>query len=296
MAKLSGSKSETRFVSAAGIAILCVFIAVLFLFLLPRDDPRVERLRQTTFDIVSPIIDVLASPLLAIRDVGRDTLKIGVLKADNTRLQEENKKLRLELTELMQARFLMQQYRSLLTLPSEPQFEMIPVRVVADPSSPFVQTLVANGGKDAGIEPGLAVMGTNGVIGRVISSGANSSRILLLTDFNSNIPVVALSSDVHAILSGRNNDKLELQFLPRKAQIKDGDMLVTSGRGGQIPIGLPVGIAKRADDEGATTVELLDDVRELIHVRIVKVAARETPPETNRPIINAQSGSERKNP
>jgi rod shape-determining protein MreC len=139
--------------------------------------------------------------------------------------------------------------------------------------------LVAKGGENIGIEAGLAVIGTNGLIGRVISSGQQSSRILLLTDFNSNIPVVALASDVHAILAGRNNASPELQFIPRKAELKDGDLLVTSGRGGRIPIGLPVGLLRLDADGGVPKVELLDDVKGLIHVRVVKSAQIEAPPD-----------------
>ncbi len=116
--------------------------------------------------------------------------------------------------------------------------------------------------------PGQAVMGLNGLIGRVISSGRNSSRILLLTDFNSHIPVVALSSDVQAILSGTNRPQPELQFLPRQAELKDGDLLVTSGRGGQIPVGLPVALVRRNDDD-KLTVRLLDDLQSLNFIRVV---------------------------
>jgi rod shape-determining protein MreC len=120
-------------------------------------------------------------------------------------------------------------------------------------------------------------MGSNGVIGRVISSGTSTARVLLLTDFNSHIPVVAVSSDVQAILSGTNRVQPELQFLPRQANLKDGDLLVTSGRGGQIPMGLPVALVER-DAENKTGVRMLDDLAQLNFVRIVKTQEIEAPP------------------
>jgi rod shape-determining protein MreC len=278
LAKFGASISETRFVSATGIAAVCVLIGALFLFLLPRDDPRVMQLRQTAFDIFLPAIDALGRPFIALRNTGTQVSQLSGLREENHRLLAENEALRLKINEMTQAQFLMQQYRALLDLPPEPDIELFPVRVVADLSSPFVKTLVTKGGKSAGIEPGLAVIGTNGLIGRVISSGLQSARILLLTDFNSNIPVVALASNVQAILSGRNNDMPELQFVPRKATLKDGDLLVTSGRGGRIPIGLPVGILRLGVGE-PPKVELLDDVQGLIHVRVVKGVAVDAPPD-----------------
>jgi rod shape-determining protein MreC len=115
---------------------------------------------------------------------------------------------------------------------------------------------------------------------------------LLLTDFNSHIPVVALSSDVQAILSGTNRPQPELQFLPRQADLKNGDLLVTSGRGGQIPMGLPVALVTRNEDDGnsdsggdgggdgggAIAIQLLDDLARLNFVRIVKSQEVEAPP------------------
>jgi rod shape-determining protein MreC len=279
LAKIGGGVSETRFVSTTGIALLCVLVGVLLLFSLPRDDPRVTQIRQAAFDVFMPIMDTLGRPFVALRETTLEVSELGGLRDENHRLLAENQTLRLKINEMTQSQFLMQQYRALLDLPPEPGLELLPVRVVADLSSPFVKTLVAKGGENIGIEAGLAVIGTNGLIGRVISSGQQSSRILLLTDFNSNIPVVALASDVHAILAGRNNASPELQFIPRKAELKDGDLLVTSGRGGRIPIGLPVGLLRLDADGGVPKVELLDDVKGLIHVRVVKSAPIEAPPD-----------------
>ena len=130
-------------------------------------------------------------------------------------------------------------------------------------------------------------MGLNGLVGRIISSGRNSSRILLLTDFNSHIPVVALSSDVQAILSGNNQPQPELQFLPRQAELKDGDLLVTSGRGGQIPVGLPVALVRR-DDQDELTVRLLDDLQSLNFIRVVMAQPTEDPPSEIQPLPSSE--------
>ncbi len=290
MAKLSASTNDNRFISAAGIAAICVVVALLLLFALPRNNPQIERLRMAAYDIVTPIIDLLSAPFIALRNVGDSVNELGELRIANDALTAENEVLRIRVAELTQARVLMQQYRELLNIPAEPQFEMIPVRVVADLSSPFVKTVIANGGSNIGIEAGLAVMGTNGLVGRVTSVGSNSSRILLVTDFNSNIPVVGLASDVQAILSGRNDDVPFLQYVPPKASFKTGDLLVTSGRGGQVPVGLPVGTVAKAEENGAIGVNTLDDVGNLVYVRVVKMTPVESPPEAEGPILG-QSGN-----
>ena len=146
MAKLGAGKSDTRFVSATGIAVSCMVLAGLLLFILPREDPRISYLRQLSYDIVLPVVDLLGRPFIMLRDAGNSVSNIGELRAENDRLAAENEDLRKQVADLTQSRVLMQQYRGLLDLPPEPRFDMLPVRVVADLSSPFAQTLVANGG------------------------------------------------------------------------------------------------------------------------------------------------------
>lgn len=277
MAKSSIGGRETRLISAAGIAALCLIAGFLVLAVIPKNDPRVSAIRQAFFDVVSPLLELAGRPARVFEDTRDYFVSLSDIRNRNRELERQNIELRERINELTRAELLMQQYRSLLNLPNEPDLQMVNARVIADLNSPFVHTLVAKGGRDRGIAPGQAAMGPNGLVGRVISSGRTSSRILLLTDFNSHIPVVALSSDVQAILSGTNRPQPELQFLPRQAELKDGDLLVTSGRGGQIPVGLPVALV-RLNDDGELTVRLLDDLRSLNFVRLVMSQATEAPP------------------
>lgn len=276
MAKIGASQSETRFVSAIGIALVCLLFAAALLFLLPRSDPRVAQLRQFTYDVVSPIIELVSLPFQAAQRSSQSVSNMLDFQAENARLSQENETLRKQINELTQARVLMEQYRGLLALPEEPVLQFANARIVADLSSPFARTVVANIGRDAGVTQGDSVLGSNGLVGRVISVGSTSSRILLLTDFNSHIPVLALSSNAQAILSGRNDDRPQLQFLSKQAQLKDGDLLVTSGSGGQMPIGLPIGTI-RLDQAGGTYVELLDQPTGLTYVRIARAETIQPP-------------------
>ena len=276
MAKIGASQSENRFVSTIGIAVLCLAIAAVLLFLLPRSDPRVERLRQISYDIVSPIIELVSYPFQAARRGSTRVSNVFDLQAENERLANENDALRAQINELTQARVLMEQYRALLDLPKEPDLNFVYARIVADLSSPFARTVVANVGRDGGVSQGDSVMGRNGLVGRVISVGDNSSRILLLTDFNSHIPVLAVSSDVQAILSGRNETRPEMNFVSEYARLKDGDLVVTSGSGGQMPIGLPVGTIF-INEDGKSQIELLDRPTDLTYVHIVKAQTIEPP-------------------
>lgn len=277
MARSRIGGKETRLLSAAGIAAVCLLVAFLFLSVLPKEDPRVSIVRQIFFDSVGPIIEIASTPARALANTRHYFQNLDSAYSRNRALEQQNTKLRQRISELTRAEVLMRQYRKLLDLPNEPGLEFINASVIADVNSPFVHTIVTKGGRRQGIKPGQAVMGPNGLVGRVISSGNGSARVLLLSDFNSHIPVVALSSDVQAILSGTNRVQPELKFLPRQADLKTGDLLVTSGRGGQIPMGLPVALVSRNED-GEIIIQLLDDLARLNFVRIVKSQEVEAPP------------------
>jgi rod shape-determining protein MreC len=93
----------------------------------------------------------------------------------------------------------------------------------------------------------MAVMTPAGMIGRVIAVGRRSSRILLLTDLNSKVPVIVERSGDQALLAGDNSAEPKLQFLPLNPRFRIGDRVITSGRGGVLPAGLMIGEVSRIE-------------------------------------------------
>jgi rod shape-determining protein MreC len=101
----------------------------------------------------------------------------------------------------------------------------------------------------------------------VVEAGRRASRILLLTDLNSRVPVVVESSRYRAILEGDNSDALRLGFLPDTGEVRVGDRIVTSGHGGLFPAGLPVGIVTElAGDAAVVTPHVRLDRVEYVQV------------------------------
>ena len=110
-----------------------------------------------------------------------------------------------------------------------------------DAGGAFVRTVLLNAGTDDGVAVGQAAVNAEGLVGRVVEVGRRSARILLLTDLNSRVPVVVERSRVPAILAGDNSDHPRLSFTPVNAVFEPGDRIVTSGHGGMLPPGLPIG-------------------------------------------------------
>jgi rod shape-determining protein MreC len=134
-------------------------------------------------------------------------------------------------------------YENILNLMGEPPARGITARVSAENDGPFAQTLLANAGQIQGVEPGSVAINEGGLVGRVILLGERSSRILLVTDFNSRIPVMGEVSGVRAILYGGRDSVGSITDMPENDSFIEGERILTSAEGGAFPRGLVVGKA-----------------------------------------------------
>lgn len=277
MASFKSRRSELRVISVSGIAIICLLFAAICLVFVARNDRLIGNLRQLMSDVFTPTYDLISRPSVELRKMRNVATNLVDLQASYQELQLENQRLREQVVELQRNRVLLDRYRELLALPVEPELHVISARVIADLQSPFVRTLVANSGRLAGVKEGQAVTGGRGLIGRIVSVGRVSSRLLLLTDFNSHVPVLIMPDNIRAILSGNNADNPVLRFLPKNTVIREGAQVVTSGDGGQVPIGIPVGVV-RVDTNGQPIVDLQENLQNLSYVRIISTRDIAPPP------------------
>lgn len=188
-------------------------------------------------------------------------------------------------------------YEALLRMPEDAFGEgadvehSIAAQLVLDSGGPFLRTLVANAGADHGVGVGYIVVNENGLIGRVVSVGRRSSRVLMLDDYNSRIPVLGEASRVRAVMAGQATRRPELLTSPYEVQaprmefivgaqsLREGERIITSGDGGLFPRGIPVGVARREGD-GSWHVALAAAQRPIDFVRIIPFAGVE-PPEAS---------------
>lgn len=249
---------------------ILVFIgASLALIALGRvDNGRVEVVRAHVMDALAPILEALSRPAATAAQLIETVVDISNVYEENQRLKAENAKLvqwrqvasRLETEN--------SGLRGLLRYDPEPKSTAVSARVIAAPGGSFVRTLLVTAGSRRGVHKGQAAMNGVGLVGRVIESGDWTARILLLTDINSRIPVVLEGSRQRAVLAGDNSDQPRLLYLPSEAQVHIGERVVTSGHGGSLPPGIPVGVVAAAGDH-AVKVQTYAEMSRLDFLRIV---------------------------
>jgi rod shape-determining protein MreC len=256
-----------------------LIIASVVLLVVSKADIRLlEAVDSRIGDLLAPALDVAVQPIEASRRLARSVGELVALRAENAELREQNARLLEWQTAARQLAVENAGLRQLLHGVAEDQHPTaVTARVVADSGGPFVQTVLINAGAEQGVARGMAVVNERGLAGRVIEVGRRSARILLLTDFNSRIPVMVEPSRDQAILAGDNGREPGLLFLPLNPRLSVGDRVVTSGRGGVLPPGLAVGVVSAIGEQKVSVTPLVDWDR-LAYVRLLEYA-RVLPPE-----------------
>lgn len=114
-------------------------------------------------------------------------------------------------------------------------------RIVANEPSSIVQSILIDIGSNNGIEPGMPVVTELGLVGRVTDVYSNAARVLLIIDSSSNVNTMLQNTRLRGILRGRAGQQPVMDYLPQDQSILVGDIVVTSGEGGNFPVGIPVG-------------------------------------------------------
>ena len=279
---MAASNSETTaYGTALGRLLLAFSIVFLFgiLLLWRIDSPRVERLRMAIIDRVVPSFSWASAPLTAATDL------VGSFQS-YARIYEQNQELRRELQQMKAwkeaALQLEQENARLLDLNNvqlDPKFTHITGVVLADSGSPFRQTVLINVGRSDGIIDGWAAMDGIGLVGRISGVGESTSRVILLGDNSSRVPVKIDPSGQNALMIGDNTARPPLEFIENLDLVRPGDRIVTSGDGGVLPPGLLIGEVTRSET-GRLRARLAADFQRLEFLRIIRHAP---PPSLENP-------------
>ena len=132
-------------------------------------------------------------------------------------------------------------YEDMLNVMGEPPVRGVTARITSETNGPFREAILVNAGMLQGVEAGAYAENEGGLVGRVVQMGERSSRVLLVTDFNSRVPVMGEASGMRAILFGDRDDLGTLTDLPERGSFILGERVLTSGEGGIFPRGIIVG-------------------------------------------------------
>ncbi len=143
-------------------------------------------------------------------------------------------------------------------------------KAILDKNSPYLKSIIVNKGSKSGFQKGMPVLKEDFLIGRIVEVNYFSSRVLLLDDLNSKIPVTLEPTGAQAILEGKGDDSITLNYLPDGFVAEDENTIFTSGKDGFFLPGIPIG-KTLLNDEGKLTAKLFADINQLTIVKVIKI-------------------------
>ncbi|MDC0611778.1 rod shape-determining protein MreC [Vibrio sp.] len=214
--------------------------------------------RLNAFSDVRYLLNSLIAPIQYAADLPRSMFdgfyerfqSHKTLLSSNQQLKHEVLSLKSDLILLKQYKEENERLRKLLGSSFVRDERKMVTEVMAVDTSPYTHQVVIDKGHIDGVYEGQPVINENGIVGQVTFVAAHNSRVLLLIDSNSAIPVQNLRNDIRVIASGNGQmDKIQLEHVPSSTDVKVGDMLVSSGLGGVYPEGYPVGRVSKVDKD-----------------------------------------------
>ena len=227
-------------------------------------------LTTKVFATFVPVITVVDIPREASSSLSDWIRNIAVVYSDNEFLREENATLKRQLIESNELEVDNLRLKNLLKIKDGTVTTITASRIVSDSNSPFFKSMLINSGTRDGVKKGHAVVNEEGVIGRTINVAGNSSRVLLLNDINSRIPVKFAENGVNVILAGDNSQFLRINFMPEDEKVSVGDVILTSGMGGVFPPDLPVGSVSEITALGEIKIKPAVKLNRLNYVSVVQ--------------------------
>tara|TARA_B100001996_G_scaffold246707_1_gene191070 strand:- start:865 stop:1713 length:849 start_codon:yes stop_codon:yes gene_type:complete len=243
-----------------------VVLSVIFIFVETIENKPLNFLRSIIKDSIYRGSIIISAPA---KTFGNFTSFLGKhinLYEDYNKLVDENKELKENAFEKDYLELENTQLRKLINEQTSSFSNLVSARVILDKQSLYLNSFIINIGLNKNIKNGMSVLHGKNFIGRIVDVNFFSSRVLLVTDLNSKIPIITQPSSYHAILSGKGSNQPTLDYLPEKHKIIEGDKVYTSGKEGIFSPGIPIGEVKIKD--GSITVSLFSDLSQISFVNI----------------------------
>ena len=243
-----------------------IILSIIFLFVETIETKPLNYLRSFIKDTIYRGSLVVSIPFKSFDNIAEYLDEHINLYNNYSKLKIENSELKNNISKSDFLELENTQLRKLIDEQVSSSSNLVSARIMLDKQSPYLNSLIINTGGNKNIKNGMAVLDGKNFIGRIVDVNFFSSRVLLVSDLNSKIPVISEPSAHHAILTGHGENVLSLEYLPENHNIRDGDKVYTSGKEGIFSPGIPVGVVKIEKD--IIRVLLFSDLSQITFINV----------------------------
>ena len=223
--------------------IVAFILASLIMMTVDHRQGHLEKVRSTLSVFVYPMQYVANLPVTITQWASDSLVTRTKLVEENDRLRDEQLMLssKVQKFEILEAEN--ERLREMLQSSEKLDERVLIAELLAIDLQPFRHQIVINKGRREGVYDGQPIVDANGVMGQIVHVGPFSSTVLLLTDPTHAIPVQINRNGLRSVAVGTGQSHiLQLEHLPNNVDIKEGDLVVSSGLGSRFPQGYPVGV------------------------------------------------------
>lgn len=206
-----------------------------------RDDSGTTYLRRSVLAVLFPLQRTVAGAADNVSGAWNSYLSLVGVREENRKLQGELSRITTEIQALREELYRAGRLEEFAQYQKSSGMKGLPAQVIGESPDPWVRTIIVDQGYRQGVGKGLAVVTAAGLVGRVIEVGPDTSVVRLIVDRASSVPVLVSRSRARALLEGENSGTCQLKYLIRTEDVRDGDMIITSGLSGIFPRGIEVG-------------------------------------------------------
>ncbi|PKN77001.1 MAG: rod shape-determining protein MreC [Deltaproteobacteria bacterium HGW-Deltaproteobacteria-10] len=206
---------------------------------------------KVVLEAASPVQNILDACVKSISDPWYRYLFLVGIEEENRNLKKKINDMKSQLISYQEGYLEAQRLRSLLALQDDNDFDFVTARVIGRAQVALSQTILINKGSADGLNAGQPVMATQGLVGRVIDASWHSAKVLPLIDQNSNIDAIVQRNRIQGIIRGAGSRGCVLKYVSKTQDVRDGDIIVSSGIGGVFPKGMLIGQVTHVDRQEA---------------------------------------------
>lgn len=227
-----------------------VFLAIVLMLLDSKNPAWFAPIRDTTHAAMQPIYQLSSYPVFFGHWLEGSFESKEALRRENAQLKAELLHAQAQLQQFDYVVAQNARLQGILSTTKLDQFNLLLSKVIGTDVNPLKQVLVLDKGTKEGVAVGQTVIDEKGILGQVINVYPDTSRIMLISDDQQSVAVTIKRTGQKAIVTGKGNPQyLSLDYIFKATDVRVGDELISSGLGGRMPAGFPVGRVAKIDTE-----------------------------------------------
>ena len=232
------------------ISVLLVSVLIMITYNLKYGTDK-SFLRKIVLETVSPAYEVLSGSIQSVQDAWLRYILLVGIQEENRNLKKKINELKAVIVTYQEGYQEAQRLRKLLSISENNKYRFIAARVIGREQAALSRTVLINKGSSDGLKNGMPVIAYPGLIGRLIDVSWHVSRVLLFIDENSNIDAIVQRNRTQGIVSGAGSRGMIFKYISKTQDVKEGDVVVSSGMGGVFPKGWLIGRVIHVDKQSA---------------------------------------------